>query len=217
MRQLLIKIYNKTHKLFNLLPFNNRYCLRGTKLKNYGKGLIRCRFDCKGKGNIIILKPGGRIRNTSFTINGNNNIIEIGENTYIAHGDFYIEDNGGRIEVGNNTKLCGQLHLACTEGKTIHIGDDCLFSSDIVFRSGDSHSVLDMNGNRINHAKDIVIGNHVWVGYRVLVNKGVSIAANSIIGTGSVVTKAFEESNVVIAGVPAKVVKKGVTWSEERV
>ena len=73
-----------------------------------------------------------------------------------------------------------------------------------------------MTGKRINPAKDVKIGNHVWIGYRVLINKGVIIPENTIIGTGAVVTKAFDEPNTMIAGVPGKVVKRNMNWCKER-
>jgi acetyltransferase-like isoleucine patch superfamily enzyme len=106
--------------------------------------------------------------------------------------------------------------LAAIEGTNIIIGEDCLFSSGIVFRTGDSHSVTDLSGNRTNPSKDITIGNHVWIGHRVFVNKGVEIGENNILGTAAVVTKSITEKNCVIAGVPAKVVKTDVNWKSER-
>ncbi len=216
MKRFLKKIIRKYYRLFNYLPFNNKYRLRGNKIKNYGKSLYKCKFLCAGKGNTIILHDDGMIRNTTFCIKGNNNTIEIGKNSYIVNGDLYIEDDGNIISIGDQTRLCGKIHLACTESKRIKIGNDCLFSSEIVFRTGDSHSLLDMDGNRINPAADIVIDDHVWIGYRVLVNKGVHIASNNMVGTGSVVTKRFDDSNTVIAGVPAKVIKNGTDWCIER-
>lgn len=217
MRSLLKKVYRKFYKLLNSAPFNNKYKLRGTKLKNLGKALYKCKFICNGSGNVIILHAGGAIRNTTFYINGNNNTIEIGTDSSVIQGDLYIEDDGNKIEIGNNTRMCGKIHLACTESKNIKIGDSCLFSSEIVFRTGDSHSLVDMEGNRINPAADVEIGDHVWVGYRVLINKGVYIAPNNMIGTGAIVTKKFEESNTVIAGVPAKVVKRNTNWVTQRI
>lgn len=217
MKRLLRKIYRKLYKFFNYFPFNNQYKLRGTKLINLGKPLYRCKFVCRGTGNQIILHPEGIIRNTTFYINGNNNVIEIGRDSSINQGDLYIEDDGNRIEIGEHTRMCGKIHLACTESRTIKIGNDCLFSSEIVFRTGDSHSLVDMEGNRINPAADITLGDHIWVGYRVLINKGVSIAPNNMIGTGAIVTKKFDQSNTVIAGVPAKVVKTNTDWVTQRI
>lgn len=117
---------------------------------------------------------------------------------------------------GRGTYFAGKIHLAAIEGTRIEIGNDCLFSSEIVFRTGDSHSILDMDGNRINASKDIIVGNHVWVGHRALINKGVTIEDDSIIGTGAIVTRSFCEKNVVIAGVPAKIIKSNVNWDVKR-
>ncbi|MEG2871366.1 MAG: hypothetical protein RR875_07440, partial [Clostridium sp.] len=157
------------------------------------------------------------LRNCLIYIVGNNNTIEIGENTHITNGELWIEDDNNKIIIGSNTSLCGKIHLACIEGCTIAIGDNCLFSSDIVFRTGDSHSILDLDGNRINPAQDIIIKNHVWIGNKVIVTKGASIAENSIVGTGAIVTKKFDETNVVITGVPAKITKENINWSVERI
>ena len=77
--------------------------------------------------------------------------------------------------------------------------------------------VVDMEGNRINPSKDVVIGNHVWVGNHVIITKGVYIPDNCIIGTGAVVTSVFEKTNSVIAGVPAKVTKENINWRPERI
>ena len=65
----------------------------------------------------------------------------------------------------------------------------------------------------LNIGKIIKIGNHVWIGRRVDLLKGTKINDNSIVGFGSVVTGNIDESNVVIAGFPAKVIKTGVNWS----
>lgn len=73
-----------------------------------------------------------------------------------------------------------------------------------------------MDGNRINPAEDIEIGNHVWIGHRVLIQKGVRIPNNTVIGTGAIVTKKFDETNTILAGVPSKVVKHNINWLTER-
>lgn len=217
MKNMIKKIFLRFYKVISRLPFVNRFKLRGTKLKNNGKPMWHSKFNCRGTGNVIILHKGGTVRNTTFYISGNNNVIEIGEDSSVIDGEFYIEDDNNKILIGSKTRLCGKIHLACTESTVIEIGNDCLFSSEIVFRTGDSHSLLDMSQNRINPASDIVIGDHVWIGHRVLVNKGVHIASHTTVGTGALVTKSFDEQNIVIAGVPAKVVKTGVDWCSERI
>lgn len=92
-----------------------------------------------------------------------------------------------------------------------------MFSYDIDIRTGDSHSIINTISNeRINYAKDIFIGNHVWVASHVSVLKGVHIFDNSIIASRSVVTKTFKEGNIIIGGIPAKKLKENVNWAKER-
>ncbi|MBE5750982.1 MAG: acyltransferase [Clostridiales bacterium] len=202
--------------IINKLPFNNKIYRRGNKII-FGKSvLVKCRIDCKGKGNVIEFSQNSSFRNCNFLIYGNDNIIRIDDNVSGKNAEFYIEDNGGAIVVKEATHFCGKIHLACIEGCQIQIGKDCLFSSDIIFRTGDSHSLLDMDGNRINPSKNIKIGNHVWIGNHVIINKGVTIGDNNMIGTGAVVTKSILESNNVIAGVPAKIVKRNTNWCSKR-
>lgn len=128
-----------------------------------------------------------------------------------------MEDSNNSIVTGNSTNYAGKIHIACTESTNIRVGDNCLFSSDIVLRSGDSHSIVNMEGKRSNHAKDVTIRNHVWVGFRALITKGALIQENSVVGTGAIVTDVFEEGNVVLAGVPAKIVKRDINWIKERI
>ncbi len=213
------KLLHRLSFIINHFPFNNRrkFSRGGVKVNYNDAILIRCKIICKGKGNKIEFEKGSLFRNCIFRISGDNNIIKIGQKVHAKNVEFWIEDNCNTISIGNNTSFCGKLHLACTEGKSITIGKECLFSSEIVFRTGDSHSIIDLSGIRINHAKDIIIGDHVWIGHRVLVNKGVVISNNSVVGTGSVVTKKFNDENIIIAGCPAKIVKNDINWLGKRI
>lgn len=144
-------------------------------------------------------------------------MIEFGNDCHATNGSFYIEDSNNAIVTGDHTNYAGKIHIACTESSKISIGDNCLFSSEIVIRSGDSHSIINMNGDRINNAKDVTIRNHVWVGFRSLIMKGTTISDNSIVGSGAIVTNSFEEGNVALAGVPAKIIKRNVDWTGKRI
>ena len=144
-------------------------------------------------------------------------MIEIGTGCNLHNTTFWIEDNNNRIVIGNQTTVHGMTQLACIEGTTICIGNDCMFSSNIRFRTGDSHTVTDLDGTRINPSSNIVIGNHVWIGQDTFVGKGVVVKDDSIVGAGSVVTKKFEQQGVAIAGNPARIIKENVNWKRERI
>lgn len=131
---------------------------------------------------------------------------------------FWLEDDNNSIEIGEHTSLCGKIQLATIEGTKIIIGKDCLFSSEIDIRTGDSHSLVKKDTyERINQSKDIVIGNHVWVGTRVTMLKGTTIQHNCMVGAASLLSKKYNIPNCVLAGVPAKEVKQDIDWKSERI
>ena len=205
-------------KLYNIRNFFR------IKLKGKGNRLIapcallkKLNIIVSGNNNTIIIGDWTILNGASVYISGSNNVITIGEWCHLAGTELCIEDAGNRIEIGNKTKILGKTHLAAIEGTKISIGEDCLFSSDIHFRTGDSHSVLDMDGRRINASEDIVIGDHVWVGTKVTCLKGATVADHSIIGACALVTKKFAEPNCSLAGIPAKVVKTNTDWSIRRI
>ena len=205
------------YSIINSFPFNNK--VKGNlQIENKGSILINCKVIGYGKENRIVFQTGGVFRNCEFIIHGNNNVIIFENDCRANYGSFYIEDDNNLISTGKETNYAGSIHIACTEGTSITVGDHCLFSSDIVIRSGDSHSILNMQGERINHAENVMIEDHVWVGYGVKINKGATIHNDSVVGTGSIVTRTSPlKSNAIIAGVPAKVVRRNITWDSTRI
>ncbi len=111
--------------------------------------------------------------------------IFINENVSLNEGIFM---NGyGGIEICKNTR----------------IGHGCSFlSEDHIFK--DKKKPIYLQGK---NPKKILIGKNCWIGAKVTFLKGVSIGDNCIIASGAVVTKSFPK-NKIIAGVPAKILKK---------
>jgi acetyltransferase-like isoleucine patch superfamily enzyme len=176
-------------------------------------------FEINGNGNCVCIADGCVLNNVAFYITGDNHKIEIGAGCkFYSGGSLSFEDHNGSLVVGELTTF-EYIHIAVTEPNSkVQIGQDCMFATDIDIRTGDSHSIIDsISGVRINYAKDVNIGNHVWVAAHCRILKGVSILEDSVIATGSVVVKGFEERGVVIAGNPAAIVKRNVTWSRKRV
>ena len=204
--------------IFNRLYYKNRDKIRGKRNKIVcDKILLGSTILIKGNNNRIVCKQGGVLRECSIEINGSNNMVIIGENVSAVKASIIVDDENNKVEIGNGTKLCGQIELACIEGTTLSIGENCLFSEEIVIRTGDGHSVTDLSGRRLNYSKDVRIDNYVWVGKKVTINKGCIVGKNNVVGTGAIITKSVLENNVIIAGVPAKVVKRDIDWKTERV
>lgn len=204
--------------LINYLPFNNKHLYsRGVHVSSEGELMINCSFNSHGKNNQVILKQSSMVRNCHFNFYGDNNTVVIGEKTTVINSTFHSENDCNRIIIGKGTKVCGKTEFACMENTEILIGDNCLLSSEIFFRTGDSHSVIDMNGKRINPSKSITICNHVWIGQGVKITKGVTVPNDCIIGIGSIVTRKFEKPNTAIAGNPARIIKENINWDVKRI
>ncbi|WP_303011252.1 hypothetical protein [uncultured Bacteroides sp.] len=204
--------------LFTMFGRNTIKRGRGNKIYIYVNYLKKTRIIINGTGNTIQFGKNNHLVGCVIIINGNNNTVKLGDNNSVINCEFWIEDDGGSIMLGNSNKILGRTHLAETEGKRIILGDNCLFSTNVIFRTGDSHSILDAKtGERINPAKSIIIGDRVWFGNNTTVLKGAIIANDSIVATGAIVTKHFSDSNLILAGNPAEVVKKGIKWVAERI
>ena len=178
--------------------------------------LTHCSVFISGTNNIINISKDAVLKYCTIKIFGDDNNIHIGENVHANSLTLWIEDRKNSIQIGDYTTVHGATHIACIEGTSVIIGNDCMLSSDISIVTGDSHSILDETGERINPSKSICIGNHVWIGKENTILKGTAICDNSIVGAKSLVTKTFDKENIIIAGNPAKIIRRNINWSRER-
>ncbi len=207
-------------KAFLKKAFSKKISGRGNKLKIKSSVLlIDCKIEILGNNNLINIDETCFFNHVTFFIKGNNNIINISKNVaFNRGGELWIEDRFCKINIDENTSF-ENVHIAVTEPYSqISIGKDCMFAYDIDLRTGDSHSIIDTNTNhRINYAKNIEIGDHVWVAAHVTILKGVRLMKNSIVATRSLVSGIFEEEGIIVGGVPAKKLKGNITWCRERI
>ena len=170
-------------------------------------------IDLHGKNNTLTIHKNAVIHGFKLDIAGDNCSIEIGESCWL-NGSFRCIANDSHIKIGKSTTMMN-VEIYCHEAGRIDIGEDCMFSGNVQIFNSDMHRILDRStGRRINPAADITINNHVWLG------QGVTVAKGCVIGSGSIAAaKAFVRGNipenVVVAGVPAKVVKADIEWKRE--
>jgi len=204
---------------YNYVLGDNSIIDRGcnNKIKTGSNVLIKkTKILILGNNNLIDIEDNSNLSNVYIHINGSNHILKVGKNVAYGKGMLWFEDDSCKISIGNGTTI-EDAHIAVTDqGGSICIGEDCMFSNKVDIRNGDSHSIIDLETKqRINFARDIIISNHVWIGAYSQVLKGVKIGENSIIGIRSVVTEDVLP-NSIYAGVPAKLIKKNITWLRER-
>ena len=120
--------------------------------------------------------------------------------------------NNCRMDIGEHVIVCGAMIYLQEEGSHITIGRNSMISWGVDIWCTDAHTIMNMEGTPTNHPYFIEIGEHVWVGKDAKIGKNVRIGHDNIIGWGSIVTKNFEESNLLLAGIPAKIIKTGVQW-----
>lgn len=178
------------------------------------------KFDIDTNATVLVnLGFGVKLSNVVFYIRGNNHRIFINNHSRVSKGIFWMEDDNGLIEIGENTTV-ESAEFACTEpNSSIEIGSNCMFSKEIEIRTGDSHSIIDLeNKKRLNHAKNVKIEDNVWLGAKVLVLKGSKIESNVVVGTGSIVTnREVLKCHSVYTGNPVKQIKTGIFWTRKRV
>lgn len=195
-------------------------------------------IEVKNLGENNIVEVSDRVKHKgklAIAIKGNKNILKIGSNTVLKNGLIEIRGNKCLIDIGESCLINGQLMCLNNETKlligskttmmwakimlhekgTITLGKDCMLSGDIHMTVSDVHSILDQYTlERINPPGDITIGDHVWLGQGVHILKGSKIGSHSILGAKALVTGDIPNNSIAV-GIPAKVVKQGITWDRE--
>src|SRR4051794_7654790 len=179
----LVKLYRKI-KAKSLFKTTYKKSIKVTNNKlRFGKSalLVECKIDIIGNNNNIIVEDLTFLKNVEFSIRGNNNKIVLSKSVrFNQGGSLRIEDDGCLISIGEESSFVHTDIVVNEPNSKAIIGRDCLFAYNVDMRTGDSHSIIDITTNkRINYAKDIVIGNHVWVASHVSILKGVHFPSNS--------------------------------------
>ena len=194
--------------------------IRGTRNKISTRHVIcsGALFDIVGNDNQVEIAAGCVLINTKILIRGNHNRIVIGPDCrFMRGGTLWVEDDNGLLQIGSNN-LFMDVHFAVTEGCKLVIGKDSGFADDVIVRTGDSHSIIDVaSGQRINFSSDVVLGDHAAIFQRAIILKGITLRENTIVAASAVVTRSYDQPGLILAGNPAKIVRDGVTWDIQRI
>ncbi|MBD3723508.1 MAG: acyltransferase [Flavobacteriaceae bacterium] len=173
----------------------------------------------------VFLGKGSKILNKSNFVFGKNVTIEnnceldgyalksiyFGNNVKIGSYSKLLSTNhlatlGIGLKMGNNSAVGDFTHFGAAGG--IEIGEDVIMGSYVSFHS-ENHNFEDtsklIREQGVN-SKGIKLGNNIWVGAKVTFLDGVEIGNNCVVAAGAVVKGDFP-NNVVIGGVPAKILK----------
>ena len=158
----------------------------------------------KGTPVIEISNGGQIIVEAGVTLNSSNRGYHLNMHSPVK---LFVDRPGARIIIGAGSRL----HGACLHAySAITIGKRCLIAANTQIIDGSGHDLsFGAVEQRIftgGDSRPIVLEDDVWVGANTLILPGVTIGKGSVIGAGSVVTKAIPPM-VVAAGNPARIIK----------
>lgn len=168
--------------------------------------------DFKGKGSLLV------------EMNCDNSIFDFGTDNTINKSVlvYYPIPEGKKtknvsIEIGNNNIFNGDNIVFLSpieENNKIVFGSYNLLAGNIHIRGRNDHTIFNTKNHRIlNKEKDVIIGNKIWICDNVQILPKTVIKNESVIALGSIVNKSFKIGNVLIAGIPALIKKKNISWS----
>jgi acetyltransferase-like isoleucine patch superfamily enzyme len=115
--------------------------------------------------------------------------------------NIILPENDESIKI--SFTVSGGCFITVFKGTSLEIGENTIWAFNVCIQTG-NHDLYDRT---IYHTKSVKIGKNCWIGNGVTILAGVELGDNVTIGANSVVTKSFP-SNVVIGGVPAKILKE---------
>jgi acetyltransferase-like isoleucine patch superfamily enzyme len=170
-------------------------------------------IEFRGANNTLTVTRPVRIDQLKVTFDCDNGRLSLHRSKGVAAFSANIRvGQDAAVEIGRNVSSVGSVLITAVEGATVQIGEDVMFSAQNEVRTDDAHPIFDVRtGLRVNPARSVRIGNHVWFGRGAAALSGASIDDGSVIGFRSVVTRAIP-NNCVAAGAPARVVRRDIAW-----
>lgn len=112
---------------------------------------------------------------------------------------------GFNITVGDN--FYADFGCVLQDAAKITIGNHVFLGSGVSIFTAGYPVYAPIRNENLEYAKDVTIGDDVWIGGNVTINPGVHIGSNVVIGSGSVVTGDIPDG-VMAAGNPCRIIRK---------
>lgn len=184
-------------------------------LDNRCKLRIRCLRSLSGPPKCVVSIGKIHANLAIFMRLGHQSEIHFGTNSC---GVWDIRSwHGSKFILSGNNILANGVKCVLEPNSQVNIGQDCMFSDEVLIQCGSQHSVISLDDKRqINVDKSIVnIGDHVWLGRRSTIissSRELDVGDGSILGISSTLTKSIPATSLAV-GSPASVVKEKVSWS----
>lgn len=155
---------------------------------------------------------------------GSNHSIHIGGFSqpgnigHIVHARISIATHHCTVDIGRGLGAQGGVLLQCDSPyASIVIGEEVWLAGHVTLIASDTFPIVGKGaytaGNSREEMPPLTIGDRCWVGIKTTLLKGTVLPADTMVGAGSVVTGTFAERNTLIAGNPAAVRAKHISWT----
>jgi acetyltransferase-like isoleucine patch superfamily enzyme len=137
---------------------------------------------------------------------GRHATVKLGRWSWIGHG-CKIRAHEGEVIIGAKSVLGQECTISAFQH--VSIGRECIIADRVMMIDFD-HGVVEVERpirEQGIYKRDLRIGHNVWIGYGACLLRGVVVGDNAVIGTSAVVT-ADVPNDAVVAGIPAKVIRK---------
>ncbi len=115
----------------------------------------------------------------------------------------------GTLELGDD--VAGNAGASFFCAKRMRVGSGSLMAWNVTLMDHDFHTIR-KDGAPVNAPADVEIGDAVWLGANAMVLKGTRIARGTVVGACAVVHGDHADEGCVLAGNPARVIRRGITW-----
>lgn len=110
----------------------------------------------------------------------------------------------GKITIGDHVLISPGVQIISARAVTLK--DNCMLAGHVYITDSDWHGLYDRT-TEPDTAAPVVLEENAWIGYGATLLKGATIGRNSVVGAGAVVSTSVP-ANTVVAGNPARVIKK---------
>lgn len=180
----------------------------------------RLNVQVSGRDNVIFLDNAG----WTGTLQGNVRILgsdtlmffnDIGAG-FVSLPEVLLRSDGQLVFWGIGASAVGCMMEVEGAGRSVVVGDDALISAGVWIRNHDMHAIHDLrSGRRIGKAPaDTVLERHVWLGQDAMLLNTERVGMGTIIGARALV-KGCVPARVVMAGIPARIIREGVSWGRD--
>jgi acetyltransferase-like isoleucine patch superfamily enzyme len=189
---------------------NALYLRRGMRLN---AGLLDTMVTYPFHDALIVVATGTEAL-ASLLLGGDRATVWFGPDSYLSFGEIYCGADSAVVLADKVIGTRNNVVDARNGGSVVALRDQ-LWAADVYIATDDMHRFEDAEtGARLNpYGAHIRLEEHVWIGRDAIVTGHVEVGHDAVVGAKALVRGMKVPPHTAVAGVPARIIREGVTWS----